>query len=158
MKTQLKPGEQLTFLFKIIDDAKNVGSYQISNLAFACLLNLALDRDDLKIIWESSDNSLEDEWENVEPYSYYDLVVISDGLRDACIPVPIIRPGYQKSCFLDAKERGNFWERRVHERNVGKCFPRQKEYLEEKLLEVFPDCRELAGRYLDLTQSQEGSC
>lgn len=155
MKTQFKPGEQLTFLFKIIDDAKNVGCYQIANLAFACLLDLALDREDLKIIWESSDNSQEDEWENVEPYSYYDLVVISDGLRDVCIPVPIIRPGYQKSCFLDAKERGNFWEKRIHQRNVGKCLPGQKEYLESELLQVFPNCRELADKYLDLTQSQE---
>lgn len=152
---KIKPGEQLTFLFKIIEAAKNVGCYKIANTAFACLLNLALDRDDLKIIWESQDNSQEDEWENVEPHSYYDLVVISDGLRDACIPVPIIRPGYQKSCFLDAKERGNFWDIRYHHRSDRRCLPGQKEYLEQMLVGAFSNCQELADKYLDLTKSRE---
>lgn len=147
-------GGELTFLFKIIDDSKNVGCFKTANLAFACLLNLALVRKELKIIWESYDNSQEYEWENVEFTCFYDLVVISDGLRDACIPVPLIRPWYQKACFLNAKERGNFWEKRVHQRNIGKCLPGQEEYLESKLLQVFPNCQELAEEYLDLGQSE----
>ena len=72
------------FLFSIINQAKDLGSYEIANRAFAVLLAHAMRGDDLTLFIDSdSDEPLND---------YYALLSImgSKG-REACIPLPLVK-------------------------------------------------------------------
>lgn len=167
----------LTALFSIINSAKNIREYSIANAAFAVLLYEVLYRDDIKIQYESQEiNGLYiEEYQNnitkaeviehyfcifqksrcedyqgdwLEIYTYYDLITISDGLRDVCIPVPLLKPGVAKACFEDARERGNFISKREHNRSHSPNLPGQRDYLLKELEKIAPNWSELTDKYL----------
>jgi hypothetical protein len=161
----------------LINSAKNIKEYSIANAAFACLLDEVLDRDDLKIIYESQEDYLynntdqgqylkssindngdfeiarlwkynddDTSWDKIP--TYYDLITISDGLRDVCIPVPLLKPWIGKACFEDAKQRHNFIEKREHNRSHNPKLPGQFNYLLSQLEKINPNWGELATKYL----------
>ena len=166
--------KNLTALFNIIHSAKNIKEYSIANVAFAVLLDEVLDRNDIKIQYESQEDygyklefydqvksyidsngdfSILNYWENIdckwhEMSTYYDLVTISDGLRDACIPVPLLNQKVALACFEDAKERKNFIAKREHNRSHSPNLPGQFDYLLGQLEKICPNWRELANEYL----------
>lgn len=166
----------LTALINIINSAKNIKEYSIANAAFACLLDDVLDCDDIKIQYESQEDygynntdqieyiksSIDDNdnfeiiqlwtyrdetsWHNMP--TYYDLITISDGLRDVCIPVPLLKPKIALACFEDAKQRHNFIEKREHNRSHKPNLPGQRDYLLSQLEDICPNWSELTDRYL----------
>ena len=170
MTLTLTKTSNLTALFNIIHSAKNIREYSIANAAFTCLLDEVLDRDDIKIQYESQldykyskkvKGVIEcdvfvvfDTWEySGEPYTYktntyYDLITISDGLRDVCIPVPLLKPRVALACFEDARQRRNFIEKRKHNRSHSPKLPGQFDYLLKELEKINPNWRELASKYL----------
>jgi hypothetical protein len=87
----------LSVLFSVIDSAKKLGSYAIANLAMACLLEEALDRPhQVKLLWETE--YCNENWELYSPnLNYYDIAVISDGIRSACVPAPILKDNVAKA-------------------------------------------------------------
>ncbi|MCD8487877.1 MAG: hypothetical protein LRZ84_14365 [Desertifilum sp.] len=135
-------------LFGIIDTAKNLGNYPLANAAFACLMELSLDCDrELEIRWESEDPEGEFLWD------YYDILVISDGLRSACIPVPLI------TNRLVWRSLAKIVDRVEHDRNLVEWVdPKpQLTHLRDQLLKLYPNAQELAHKHLEDDQSK-GDC
>lgn len=135
----------LEILFSTIDSAKNLGAYAIANLAFACLLEKSMELDDLKFLWETQDN---ENWELYNPDdNYYDIAVITDGLRSACIPAPLLRDDIAKG-FMS---RSEIVERREHNRKMSRVLDSEK-YVEElygNLIRAYPNAVLLAIKYLN---------
>jgi hypothetical protein len=95
-------------LFQIIDKAKDLGSYPLANAAFAALADHALDNEEqLHFVWEYSQTKCREE------DLYYDLLFISDGLREACIPAPLLKkPSAFRSICKNERERRSDEHRR----------------------------------------------
>lgn len=129
----------LSVLFSTINKAKDLGSYSIANLAFSCLIDLALDLEkELHFVWEKSPGNDDDD-------IYYDLLVVTDGIRSACIPAPLLdKPLVFRS--LCKKEV----EKKYHHRNYDHLLKMTEEdvknevqKLVQKLFEVLPNCLDL---------------
>ena len=165
-----------TALINITNSAKNIREYSIANAAFAVLLDEVLDRNDIKIEYESQEDysynntdqvdylrSSIDEysdftinqlwtyrddtsWHNMS--TYYDLITISDGLRDVCIPVPLLKPRVALACFEDARQRRNFIQKREHNRSHSPKLPGQRDYLLNQLEKICPNWSDLTDKYL----------
>ena len=154
MKTLLSRPQQssvnvtLNKLYDLINEAKKSSCYYVANLAFAVLLHKAVDDPTIKIIWESSKDWATSLYSEVENYSYYDLVVIKWQSNNSCIPVHLLKPWVQKACFNEAKHSQKFIEKRVHNRKLYPCLPRQKEYLLNQLEELAPNYMLLAAKYI----------
>jgi hypothetical protein len=134
---------KISTLFTILNKAKDLGSYRIANLAFSCLIDLALDLEkELHFIWEKSQG-------NDEEDIYYDLLVISDGIRSVCIPAPILKKPlvFRSLCKEEEdKEEHNRsikeWILEVHfEEEIGAMF--------QQILGIFPNALELREKYLE---------
>lgn len=130
-------------LFNLIESAKTVGSYSLANAAFAVLLDKSLDvsQKKIKFFWETEGD---DDF-------YYDLAVISDGLREVCIPAPLLRfPKAFKSLSVEI-------ERRVHDRRFKEIsLPQAKKDLtriKEQIIEISPNVQELINTHIS---PQEG--
>ena len=149
-KPLVKSPVTLNRLYDLINESKKSSCYQIANLAFATLLHKAIDDSYVQIIWESSENWSNSPYTEVENQSYYDLIVIKWKSSDSCIPVPLLKPWVQKACFHEAKHSQKFIEKRVHNRKLYPCLPKQKEYLLSKLSELAPNYTLLADKYLNL--------
>jgi hypothetical protein len=89
-------------MFNLIDTAKDLGSFSLANTAFAVLLDKALDLDEnvFQLFWDKSRGNDDDD-------IYYDLLVVSDGLREACIPAPLLKDPLQWRRICIERERGN---------------------------------------------------
>lgn len=141
-------------LFAIINRAKSLGTYATANLAFACLLDKAIDSEGYKFYWEGENgfrcyahpNCLED--------SYYDLAVISDGLREACIPVPLLKEGVAKAFLQLVGKEGFIWRREHNRQRVRlvsiKLLQSEIDELNQKILGAFPNAHNLERKYLVL--------
>jgi hypothetical protein len=143
-------------LFGIIEKAKNVKSFDLANLAFATLLDEALNHPkELKFLWESDSCG---DWRAYSPsLNYYDLAVISDGIRSACIPAPLLRDKYAKA-FMSMSE---IIDRKEHNRLLGwdafDKLPYLEAYLQsllDELLADFPNAIALGEKYL----TQQSPC
>ncbi len=81
-----------TALFSIIKKAKKLGSYSLANLAFAALIESVMDWESaIKFKWMVAPSAADEDYDDIEDGIYYDLLVISDGIREACIPAPLLR-------------------------------------------------------------------
>ena len=128
-------------LFHVIDRAKNLSSYSVANLGFVALANAALDKEEsLFLVWETC----------FEEDIYYDLLVVSDGLRSACIPAPLLaKPNAWRSiCKKEIPKQH-------HDRNIeGIAVMSDFEIktnlnsLLKTILTITPDCQSLANKYL----------
>ena len=76
------------FLFSIINQAKDLGCYEIANRAFAVLLCHALRGDDLNLY---IDSDVEDCDESLDDYYGLLSIVQRGNERSACIPLPLIK-------------------------------------------------------------------
>ena len=148
-RPQVKSSVTLNRLYDLINEAKKSSCYQVANLAFAVLLHKAIDDPTIKIIWESSSDWSTSAYSEVENNSYYDLVVVKWESNDSCIPVPLLKQWVQKACFQEAKHSQKFIEKRVHNRKLFPCLPKQKEYLLKKLENLAPNYMLLAAKYLN---------
>lgn len=138
---------KISALFTIINRAKDLGSYSVANLAFSCLIDLALDFEkELHFIWEkSSGNDDED--------IYYDLLSISDGIRSVCIPAPLLNKPLVFRSLCDKEE-----ERKEHTRSIKKWILEIEDWekvissLKQQILEIFPNAEKLKEKYLATSQ------
>lgn len=125
-------------MFSIVQWAKELGSNHVANLAFACLLEAATNNKHLKIFWEVSDCNNE----------FLDLLAVSDGLRVARIPIPLLRyPDNFKNIAIQRQrlERFNFINPKVLqvEDITGEL---RKLFL--LILERYPNASQLAEKHL----------
>ena len=150
VRPQVQNSIVLNRLYDLINEAKRSSCYQVANLSFAVLLHKAIDDPILQIKWESSEDWSTSPYTEVDNHTYYDLVVIKFMTSDSCIPVPLLKPWVQKACFHEAKHSQKFIEKRVHNRKLFPCLPKQKEYLLTKLSELAPNYTLLSDKYLNL--------
>lgn len=135
-------------LFSIINEAKSLAAYDLANIAFAALIDEALDNEWYQLIWESNENH-PNQWRHYDQLNtYYDLFTISDGLRRACIPAPILRHNVAKALMSLSKEEDKHTSNRVfvvaNWQNVGEKIRR----LWDKLINNYPNVIDLAHKYL----------
>jgi hypothetical protein len=137
-------------LFQIVEESKNVKCFDLANLAFAVLLDEALNHPkELKFLWESDSCG---DWRAYSPgLNYYDLAVISDGIRSACIPAPLLLDKYAKA-FMSMAE---IIDRKQHNRLLDwesfEKIPVLEIYLQAllgRLLQVCPSAIALGQKYL----------
>ena len=111
-------------LFDIVNEAKNIGRYDISNVAFATLYRLSLYNQvnhEYHVILETENGM--DEYYDV---LYYDVVNITrgDGVH-VCIPLPLLT--FEAALIL--VKNAYTVDRHVHDRNVGDPDPYEAENL-----------------------------
>lgn len=142
-------------LFSTIKQAKNLACYELGHIAFAILLDLALDNPkSYKLIWESQSNYPED-WQKwgQEMFAflsdtYYDLATISDGIQTACIPAPFLRPQIAKA-FMSLSVGGDRHEsKRQFQHQKFLVAEQEIKLLYNKLLEKYPTALNTAQKYL----------
>lgn len=109
-ETQTRTTIHLTIgdLFRIIDEAKSLKVYSIANAAWCVLLDKSLDKSfkEIQFLYEDAGDEGD----------YYDLATISDGLREACIPIPLLKPNIVKAF----KEMSQKIDRKEHCRQYDK--------------------------------------
>lgn len=143
-------------LFQDISFFKNIGEYKVANILFAQLLDIAIDHPrEYKLIWESTNLHYRGEvlivpdWEKYDPdNNYFDLLVISDGLRKSCIPAPLLKNNVAKALMSLV----SIFEDKHHSL-------REHDFIEEdekkaKVLEIlkkYPQALEKARKYLKQT-------
>jgi hypothetical protein len=142
---------KMSIFFAIIEQAKKLGSYSVANQAFACLVDLALDFEkELHFIWQHSPG-------NDDEDSYYDLLVISDGIRSACISAPLLRkPSVFRS--LCRKEEDREEHDRVFSYLISlkeKEIKKELKKIRRKLAGTAPNAGELYRKYLVDTSSDD---
>jgi hypothetical protein len=132
----------ISALLMIVNKAKELGSYSVANLAFSCLIDIALDLEkELHFIWEKSPGNDDDD-------IYYDLLVISDGIRNTSIPAPLLKkPEVFRS--LCKKEE----EKEEHNRSIKQWileieFEEERLSLRQQIFSLFPNALELKEKYL----------
>lgn len=139
----------LSNLFSTINKVKDLGSYSVANLAFSCLLDLSLDAEkELQFIWEKSPGNDDDD-------IYYDLLVISDGIRRVCLPAPLLKKPlvWRDLCNKEV-------EREEHNRSVKEWilgvqdYESYVDYLKQGILDIFPNALELKEKYLSPSPSR----
>ena len=136
-------------LFALIQAAKSLACYEIANIGFAVLLDQALEYPKAyQLIWESQEN-LPEEWQMFEMLdTFYDLAVISDGLQQACIPAPLLKPGVAKAFMSLSSPDYKHQSNRVH--SIQKWLEADKaiKKLWDSLITAYPNTLELAEKYL----------
>lgn len=165
-------------LFSLIERAKNLGNYQLANAAFAVLIDRALDVSSrkLRFEWEPHENSYDRE------SIYYDLFRISDGLRTACIPAPLLsKPMTLKSMSVEVdpiehrrshkllkgileaaqemqrKDRNPDLHRAV-ERVSRPAVDDELKGIKNRILEIEPNLSAIAAKYLASPSKGTGEC
>lgn len=127
-------------LFSLINQAKSIGSYALANLAFAVLIDVALDNEkSLSLEWEGDSKDSND--------YYYDLLVITDGLRSACIPAPLLKSPKRFRSICNRET-----EKRWHQRRgviLGGDIKKEAEKILNEILKAFPDAYVMHAKYLD---------
>lgn len=128
-------------LFNLVNQAKSIGSYALANLSFAVLIDLALDNEkSFSFEWEGDSNDPDD--------YYYDLLTITDGLRSACIPAPLLKnpKAFREICDRETEIK---WHRRrgiVLKGGISK----EAEKILNEILVLSPNAYALCKRYLDV--------
>lgn len=139
----------ISLLFTTIESSKKLGSYALANLAWGCLLELSLDEDKaLKWVWETQEEQTEWRLYN-STLNYYDLAVITDGLRSACIPAPILKDEHAKKFMKLATPK---WKEEHNRQVDAKKFlvaEQELSQLFQKLMEDYPNAWELAEKYFE---------
>jgi hypothetical protein len=136
-------------LLSTIQSAKNLNCYEIANIAFAVLLDKALDNPKAyKFIWESQDNLPEEwqKWDELE--TYYDLAVISDGIQKACIPAPLLKFGIAKAFMSLSSADDKHQSRRKYHSRKWLTADTEIKQIWGKLKAAYPNALELAQKYL----------
>jgi hypothetical protein len=137
-------------LFSIIEESKNLGCYEVANIAFAILLDVALDSSakKYKLIWESNDN-YPHQWERFDELdTYYDLLTISDGIQSACIPVPLLRKSSAKALMSLCELADKHESHRCFDCNKWQDADKLIVELWEKLIKAYPEALNLSHKYL----------
>lgn len=81
------------FLFSVINQAKDLGSYEIANRAFAVLLSHALrGGEGLRLFVDSNEEDYDASWDD-----YYGLLSIAGESGEVCIPLPLVKEDLKKS-------------------------------------------------------------
>lgn len=148
--------EELCYRFLLLQEkAKRLADYHTANFIWASLLDCALDVSDRKIkfLWES------DQPDDVD--DYYALAVISDSLRTACIPSPLLKKKYRKAFYFTAEKI----DRKIHQRSWRhlQAIPsfdvleNELQEIKRELTLIFPEHQSAVEKYLDLSKMKENS-
>lgn len=143
--------DEITELFNIIDEAKNIGEYNIANAAFAVLLYSVFNQKEIS--WLANEEAplflnFEIETSNEEEVNtYYDLLVIKYGEREACIPVPLVAA--EVFAFFAKQGQIPVIDRKNHNREQQESSYSKREELKSRLCK-FPDVLECMYHYLSL--------
>lgn len=89
----VKNESSLALLFSIVNKAEELCSCSIANLAFVCLIEAALEYAprEVRFLWASDSPK-----EYITFPAWYDLAIISDGLRQASIPAWLLKEDFAK--------------------------------------------------------------
>lgn len=134
-----------TVLFSIIKKAKKLGSYSLANLAFAALVESVID-------WESA---IHFKWiASPDDDEYYDLFVISDGIREACIPTPLLRNPQAFREICSKEESRSIPVSKLDTDIVNIDTKKELEKLRSEIEQITPNAQELAHKYLAQNECQ----
>jgi hypothetical protein len=137
----------ISFLFNLVGKSQIIHNYFLANLGFACLMNEKFaNKKELKIIHESNDED-----------DYYDLFVISDGIREVKIPLPLIK-NHNKLVEYCGSNNNSRWRRDNQEISIKNMEELSNLSIDnlivqikkdfDKLLELYPNCQRYARKYL----------
>jgi hypothetical protein len=116
--------QQFNRLVEIVNEAKNIGNYDIANSAFAVALEHYGNKDAAIFIETDSSSG---------KYSpYYDLVCVTSRTDTACIPTPLLHTLTVASAY----KAGRFVEREAHNRETSITNPELEQSLREELISL----------------------
>lgn len=135
----------------LINECKRTSHYPIANIAFVSALHYAAPDSSISMLWESQQDWSNCKYGAISHLVYYDLLILKQDHIQICIPVSLLKPWVQESCFYQIqhiqKEKA-FRNRLKHNRTIVKSPPGQNNYLLNKLANLVPNYQKLAEKYL----------